>query len=263
MIDLKKLKGIIPQKEIRLKQDYSIKLNFTTTKGTSHQIFDSEKTLVINVNLLPSREQKNLKSIIATCIENDTAMFVVADKIPLLEKLYQYNDSGDNRILLFFQPILSRVDWETLRDSLYLRNEFKKHANIQDLKEDIRNRYGERGKTISNLCTAGYFEEVMIPLYNSSKTDFWEYWNLALDMGITALFVHAQMKIKTISDEIKRRIDLGKKYGLKHIHIHGIGTKNIKNIRKCIEQEKGNLNFTEKNIFVDKSLNVLVVELIL
>ena len=121
----------------------------------------------------------------------------------------------------------------------------------------------KRGNTISNLCTAGYFEKIMIPLYNSSLTEFWRYYDLALDMGITDLFVNATMTTSKIRDEISRRLKLAKTYGLRYIHIHGIGKKNIKNIQECIEKEKGSLDFTEKHLLTNKSLGVLVVELIL
>jgi len=265
MIDLKKFKGIIPQDEVMSIQDYSIKLDFLSTHKKSYIIDRPNKRLVIHVNSIPKKEQKNLKTIISSCINNNTAILIAEDKVSLLDKLYQYNDAKDKQILAFFQPIFSRVDWEALRDSLYLRNAFKNREDIHSLKEDIRARYGERGNTISNLCTAGYFEEVFIPLFNSSplQTEFWQYYNLSLEMGLTALFVHAQMTIETINSEIKRRIELGKKYGLKFIHIHGIGEKNIKNIKKFIQQEKGKLNFTEKNIFTNESSNILIVELIL
>jgi len=263
MIDLKKFNGIIPQSKIKDIYDYSIKLDFSTGGSKCYQISRSDKTLIINVNNLPLKEKKILKAIIIDSIDNDKAILIANSRTELLDKLYKYNDSNDNQILSFFKPILSNKDWETLRDSLFLRNEFKKHININNLKLDIKTRYGERGNTISNLCTAGYFEEVMIPLFNSSQTDFWNYYDLSLDMGITALFVNDKMKINEIRDEIKRRLHLGKEYGLQNIHIHGIGKKNIKNIKDCIEKEKSSLNFTEKHLFTDKSLNVLVVELIL
>lgn len=155
------------------------------------------------------------------------------------------------------------MDWQALRDSLFLRNEFKNHHSITLLKQNIVHRYGERGNTISNLCTAGYFEATMIPLFNSDQKEFWTYYDLALNKGITALFVNQGMTIDKVGDEIKRRLESGRLYGLKYVHIHGIGDANIKKISTCIEKHKTTLGYTEKNVFSDTKLHVIVIEIIL
>jgi hypothetical protein len=263
MIDLKKLKGIIPKAECPALKDYSLKLNASESAHKSFEIDTVNKILIININLLPSREKRNLRAILVEAIEKDTGYIVANEKSDLLEKLYHYNDAEDNKILDFFKDILAHKDWCALRDSLFLRNEFKKHVNIKPLKDDIRFKYGERGNVISNFCTAGYFEQVWMPLFNIDKDAFYRYLDFALDRGLTALFVHSKMNVETISRELKRRIDRGKEYGLKYIHIHAIGPNNIKNLKKCIEKEKATLGFADKYVFTEKSLNVVVFELIL
>ena len=102
----------------------------------------------------------------------------------------------------------------------------------------------------------------MIPLYNANQTEFWKYYDIAVERGITALFVNAGMTVDKIGEEINRRLISAKSYGLRKIDIHGIGDNNIKKIKECIELEKTHLGFTVKNIYTDKSLHVCVVEII-
>lgn len=262
MISLKKFKGILPAATIEKYPDYDIKLCSTVSKKT-HQVIKTTKSINIYINNLSPKQLKFLKEDILINFEAGNLFLLEDSRVDLLNRLYQYNDDDDNRILDFFKSILSRMDWEALRDSLFLRYEFKKHRSISTLKTDIIARFSERGNTISNLCTAGYFEEVMINLYNSSKEEFWKYYDLALDKGITALFVNSKMDTKKIQEEIQHRLKSAKTYGLPYVHIHGIGNKNIKNIEECISKQKGSLPFTNKNIFKDDKLHVLIVELIL
>jgi hypothetical protein len=258
------LKQIIPSNTAKDLFGYDVKLNFSKKSGL--KLFDinhPDKLLTIYVNRLSIKEERNLKASIKKHFELDNIYLIEESKTALLERLYSYNDKRDNQILAFFKPILSGLDWQALRDSLFLRNEFKLRNNVGQLKNDIVLRYGERGNVISNMCTAGYFEETMIPLYNNSSKEFWAYYDMAIDRGITALFVNGKMTVAKIKEEIKRRLIQAKAYGLPYIHIHGIGQKNINNINECIEKEKSNLGFTEKNIFMDKKLEILVVEIIL
>lgn len=244
--------------------NFNVKLDFSSSqKDKKFRIIKQDNLVIFFVKNLSPKEQKILKRTIKKHFNGDELYLIEETKIPLLDRLYKYNNAKDNQILAFFKPHLSDLDWQALRDSLFLRNEFNNHNNISIYKSDIIMRYGERGNTISNLCTAGYFEEVMIPLFNKSIREFWEYYDLAIDRGITALFVNAGMTIEKIQHEIKRRLISAKSYGLPFIHIHGIGKKNIENIKKCISKEKETGNFTEKNVLVDEKLGVLVVEILL
>ena len=66
-----------------------------------------------------------------------------------------------------FEDVITPEDFAALNDSLYidylmkkgLRNELSKRKN------QIINRFGQRGNTICNLYTAGYFKDIFIPLF--------------------------------------------------------------------------------------------------
>ena len=83
-------------------------------------------------------------------------------------------DSEQIKLLEFYKPIISSQDLEILRASLVIKRLYDKGQVVGYLKEGLVLRYGERGNNISNLCTAGYFETMIKPLYEQmiTQSDF-------------------------------------------------------------------------------------------
>jgi len=77
-----------------------------------------------------------------------------------------------------------------------------------------------------------------------------------------ALFVHKNTDVEKIPEEITTKLYLCKKYGLKFIHIHGIGAKNIDKIKTCIEEQKEYFDYFDKKIYENDKAHIIVVELL-
>ncbi len=220
------------------------------------------KILHLNLDKIPKEIAKELRPSTQKFIEEGHKLLEI-DVKDLLERLYKYNkDNPDKNILTFFKGIIPDEDYEALNSALFLRSQFKEGKNITNLKSDIRVRFGDRGNNISNLCTAGYFEEFLMPLYNSSKSDFLKLYDIIISKSIIAVFVHSHMDLESIPHEMSSKLGLCKQYGIKFIHIHGIGESNIKKIKDCIEEYKEDFDFFEKNIYEDEEEHIIVVELL-
>src|ERR1035437_1017674 len=160
MTFIEDLRTIIPIEIGKQLFNFVIKLDYSQKKRAKpYEISKDEKLVTIFVKNLSPKEDRHLKKAIKTHFDSNELLLIEESKTALLNRLYQYNDVEDNQILSFFKPVLSSLDWQTLRDSLFLRNEFRNHHQIGVLKSEIISRYGERGNVISNMCTAGYFEE--------------------------------------------------------------------------------------------------------
>jgi len=258
------LKKIIPAKVAEESFEFDLKLSNSKSKSeVNFKVDKKNKILTIYLNKLTFKENEILKKHLLKDFGFNKLKFVESDSIDLITKLIAYNKKDDGKTLNFFENILTPNDLLALRDSLFLRDEFYAGNNVSSLKSDISYAHGERGNIISNLCSAGYFEEVMIPLYNRSKTDFHEFYDLAVDRGVKALFVNGRMSVTDITTEIERRLVSAHSSGLKSINIHGIGEKNVQNIKKSLSAiiEKGKSNFLRKNIAEES--NVIIVEMIL
>jgi len=264
---IEKLNFFIPQKLINQAKNFDLDIVSDNSKTfePAFKIVPSKNTVIVYIASLTPKESRKLKAIIRSDFNKDEIYLIENIKTQLFDNLYEYkSENKDSYILNFFKPILSKVDYLALRDSLFLRSRFVKNEDIRSLKKDIRYSYGERGNSISNLCTAGYFENIMIPLYNENQKEFFSYYDIAVDRGITALFVSSKMRIQVIKSEIKRKITSAKSYGqLKTFHIHGIGKGNINKIKRCLSELKKEIkiNFIEKNVFLENNTHIFVVEI--
>lgn len=222
---------------------------------------DSGKLNVFLDNLSPEKKEK-LISIIQESVD-DGNKFLEEKSSSLLKDLcsFQKNKGNDQKVLDFFENIIPRDDLEALESSLYLRRKFVEKKDIKQLKQDIRTRYGDRGNNIANLSSAGYFENFLMPLYNSSQQDFNKIYDVGVSKSAMAIFVHNQMNDEEIAKEIHNKLKISKKYGLKFLHIHGIGLRNIKTIKRCVDENKDLFNFYNKEIFEKEG--IIIVELIL
>lgn len=229
---------------------------------------EEESKLEIFLNNMSSKRKEELIKLILESIEVDDKRLFKEGTIRSLNSIREYNESHgkDRQIKNFFKNIIPLSDYEALEASLYLRREFNKRedeANIKKLKKDIFNKFGERGKNISNLCTAGYFEGFFVPLYNDNKTKpekFKEIYEEVVGKGILTVFVYEDMDEKEIANQIKNKIEISKKYGMPFINIHGIGKTNIEKIKNFIETQKDFLDFFEKKIIYEKG-DILILKL--
>lgn len=231
----KELHRIIPIELSDELDDFSLSIkkeNKGRNKHLPYRINKSRKEVIIFLDNLSWKENKDLKKVILKYFRNNEVKFIEQSKVDLIKRLIDFNHGDSVKILNFFKDILNNTDYNALRDSLFLREEYKRGNSIGYLKSEILSNYGQRGNIISNLCSAGYFEEVMMPLYNEDKTKFYEFYDLAVDRGVKALFVNHNMTVNKIINEIKHRIKSAKNSGLKNINIHGIGSINVKNIKK-------------------------------
>ena len=225
-------------------------------------IYDKEKgEIEIFYDHLNNEKKIKLQPIIKESFIEENKIFE-NKSLHLLKDLYEYQRSKDSDkvILNFFQSKIPKEDLEALEASLYLRKKFKERKEVRGLKHDIITRFGDRGNNIANLCTAGYFENFFIPLYNSSQEGFKKIYDVVVGRGIMAVFVHSQMTKEEIIKNIKNKIEISKKYGLKFLHIHGIGETNMNTIKKFVEENK-NLFFFNKDIF--EKDGIIIVELLL
>ncbi len=211
---------------------------------------------------IPPEEKKEIKQIVQSSILEGGSKLLMNETSELLDNLYQYNQNNidDKQILNFFKTNIPINDLEALESALFLRSKFRKKEDIKKLKADIRGRFGDRGNNICNLCTAGYFEEFLIPLFNSSKDRFDELYELIITNFLLAIFVHQGMEQDEVKIEIDRKINASKKYGIKFVHIHGIGERNITKIRECVTDNEST-EYLVKEIY--KKDNILIIELLL
>jgi hypothetical protein len=237
--------------------------------NTKQKIHIKNKEVYIELENFTKKEIEKIKPQIIE-LYNNTKKITSLDFKKQLDLFKNYNITSDykkdEQILIFFKKIISEDDFLALETSLYLRYLFtkKEFTSVKKIKKDIIYKFGDRGKNICNLCSAGYFDRLLKEIYNSDKTkdkkEFKKIYELIITNIILAIFVNSTMEFNQIDLEITNKIYANKKYGINDLYIHGLGFKNIKNIKNWINKNKQNI--TIKEIYENKEKHILIAKLI-
>jgi hypothetical protein len=220
--------------------------------GTEYSYDPDLKFLRIITSVLEQKDKPFLLEIIRLIHDADNLIWK-ASKQEVLNSFKEYSSHNeDSTTLEFFSKILSADDFSALKLSLYLRSQLAVHKNkdIRVYKEDIRDRFGERGNNIANLCTAGYFEMEFMPLYNEvTEEEFYKYYEIAVGKRARALFVNSGMDVADIEKAFEETLAKAIRYYMSEFRIHGKGNVNVSNIKKFFSSKPA----TEARYIIQKA----------
>lgn len=237
-------------------------------KIDTRKIVLSNNQLTLFWKSLTKAEQSKLLSKTSVAF-NKYKIPVINDEAENLSKKVSkeiYNSSNQED-LKYFEGKIPQDDLYILRAAQYIKTVFDKGGDVENLKNSIRSTHGRRGANICNLYSAGYFNSWIKPMYESiSKQDsftlekFHVAYNLVVDHYPFAVFVHRGMSLIEIRSEITRKLDEGRKYGIKILNIHGIGSDNIINITQVAKELREKKNY---EIFIENGGGMFVLKIII
>ena len=150
-----------------------------------------------------------------------------------------HEDAQYSELLNFIKLAIPSKDRSIWMAALVLRDEFKKgnQDRVRVIKEDMLRLHGTRAANITNLCTAGYLESEIIPLYEvqSEELDKFNenYENIVMEYPF-AVFVRSENSDKEVILQIKNKINQLLENHQPRVDIHGLGYKNVETINKAI-----------------------------
>lgn len=220
--------------------------------GSPYSYSSKSKTLKIVAPLLGELDKPLLLEIIRKVFTGGGLLWKV-EKFETLNSYKEYESGSEYKnILAFFNGILSKEDFLALKMALFIRSEKEKGKNVAGLKKDIFNSLGERGANIANLCTAGYFENEFMPLYNiMPREQFEEYYELAVGKKARALFVHSGMGEHEMQVAFDEMLEKALKYHMADFRVHGLGVQNVATIKTffSLRQAEPDNRFIVRRIF--------------
>ncbi|MBI3322453.1 MAG: hypothetical protein HYZ94_02090 [Candidatus Omnitrophica bacterium] len=261
---LEKLRGIV---DIKVKIDLRGFRLFNITVNQNAPLVDDRKQAVnINLGNLDPRKRAELLSSVRDAILKEDFLLLESSAEITVEDIKQVESSVDfQQVIQTLSPYVLPSDIPILKAALYLRKKYQEGSSpelIQILKGDIVERYGTRGGRIANLCSAGYLEDMILPLLKEMqsapdvKDEFKKSYETIIAESGFAVFVNLWMGPEQIKAAVKQRIVSNCKYGKMHLHIHGIGRTNISKIRACIDELLVELPGLEKTI--DKTVGTAI-----
>lgn len=168
----------------------------------------------------------------------------------------------DKDLISFFEGKIPPADMTVLKSALYLRRISSPQISIDKYIQEIRYKYGQHGANIVHLCSAGYFESHLMPMYEELSTRpnftpqlFIDNYNLIIDNVPIAVFVKRSDTPDTLIDQVLEKVTFNRAYGLRVLHIHAIGFDNVVKVQQLLSNEQLLALFTdEPSISIDGTI---------
>jgi len=240
--------GILDRLGSILKIDASGLKSFTIkllSNGKLIEIHDNRRVINIGVGAFKGRKRKQLGEILRQAIQEEDHLLIEEGSKKVLDDFSAVDSTPENKqVLNFFRDKIPPEDIEILRTSLYLKSLHERGRSrelVGKVKEDIGRKYGQKGRNIANLCTAGYFTSIIKPLYEelSARPDFTiEQFRSRYEIIVTqypfAVFVSRVMTVGDLKKKIKAKIKRNKRYGVRKLNIHAISMENVSKIQEVL-----------------------------
>lgn len=239
---LKVLKGLVSAKFKNLIQ-LTAKTHVNTKKNSNNKTSSVTMNVNGNVNvfnitpnvdgLVDSATLKQLQDVILPAFDANELLLIGNDSKELLMSYNDFRDEPGNATLLdFFKGKINQHDLTLLESGLYEAHLIATGQldKAQQIKEDIIKRYGQRGKNIINLASAGYYATHIKPLYEAlqeqglSDTFLREY-NQVIDEMPFAIFVHSGITVDKALELLYEKAEKNVQYGVREdtIILNGFG----------------------------------------
>jgi len=174
-------------------------------------------------------------------ILEDYALSVVED----ITKTEQDIQNEAPQTFEYFEDKIPSADLPILRAALYIRSVHQRGLQVWQMKSDIMERYGTRGANIANLCSAGYFESQLKPMYeelatrpNFSRQLFIDNYNVIVDSAPFAVFIGRSRSVDNLVKEVEQKLQINKKYGIAQMNIHAIGAENVHKLNLLLQDTR-------------------------
>lgn len=252
-----KLKGLISAHLPQLKSLVNVTININCNNQTNKYVYNPEqKILDVDLNQLTPTEKLQFREMMKEAQE-EGQILLETKSAELVQDFKIKNASLDIKQQLdFLQQVVPLKDFRIWRAALYIRARFFERKDITFLKDDIVRKYGQKGKNITNLCTAGYVDSLLKPNYDflkehlrveeDLKKQFEMLYELVVYQLTVTVFVHSMMRKEEIKTEILNKIAQNFKYGIKFLNIHGLGQENLKKINEVVLELEADEEITPK-----------------
>ncbi len=223
-----------------------INISFLNLNITNIHIDNSKKTQVdrSNILIINNEEDKDiLKELLPEALK-EKYILLSKDSKGIIEEEKKVKLLPKNKNLFdFYRDKIPKIDFLILRASVLIKEKFENGEDVTQLKLGLIQNHGNRGRNISNLYSAGYFDGLLKNVYTtmSAEPDFnielyKEFYEVFVTESPYDVFIYKSMSLEEVKREILNRIDKNKNYGIKVFKVHGIGNKNCKKIRTAIDE---------------------------
>lgn len=151
-----------------------------------------------------------------------------------------------------------------LESAIFIQAQYDAGKKVGEYMRDISITYGPRGSMICHLYSAGYYHDLILPLYKElmenqepKESEFNEAYETFVKESPLAMFVSHRNSKDDIKKQILSKIKVNKAAEVNYLHIHGIGYSNLNAIKQVLNDNEvkkllvGEPKIAEKNKMYD------------
>lgn len=231
--------------EIDVSQLKELKVKLIGDKNNVGLINVVKTEVHVNINakeLADPAVKKQVMGLLRAEVHEESRPVLEANASNIIHEISEL--STDKELLTYFEGKIPQSDIPILRACLFIKDLHERGEPVEDYLSDVRYRYGQHGANIANLCSAGYFETYIKPMYEELSTRpnfeahmFTENYKLVVDTAPFAVFVSRTDSLAQLQTQIIQKIEFNRLYGLRKINIHGIGRENVQKIEELLQMK--------------------------
>lgn len=217
---------------INLKGLINININCNNPSRTEHQ------TLCLNPNDFAS---KDFSELMCSAVDQSKIPVVKTDTCKIIEHIRDAV-ALESETLSKLKPVLNSIDFGALEAAFVIKRLFKEKIPIDNYKASLIERYGDRGRKICDIVSAGYFESEIMPLYerlqdvDNGMQLFKSQFDRIVVHEAFAIFVRSSMSPYQLKKIIKQKMGYHRRIGVHYLNIHAIGKVNISKVQKVVKE---------------------------
>jgi hypothetical protein len=157
----------------------------------------------------------------------------------------------------FFRDKIPGGDMHMLKACIYTVQAYETgNPAAWALKQQLCQTYGNRGRNLCNLCSAGYLDTWLRPTWEelesqdaaSAKERFQSIYNTLLNELPWTVFVYRSLPEEDLLAQVTAKMDKNAQYGVRWMKIHGIGQDNLAKIRAVVTAMESHIIGLSKTI---------------
>src|ERR1700694_5161399 len=152
--------------EIDISQLKELKVKLIGDKNNVGLINVVKTEVHLNINAKELEDpvvKKQVMDLLRSEVHEESRPILEARASDIVHELAELN--SDQELLSYFEGKIPQSDIPILRACLFIKDLHERGKSVDEYLSDVRYRYGQHGANIANLCSAGYFETYIKPMY--------------------------------------------------------------------------------------------------
>jgi len=142
-----------------------------------------------------------------------------------------------------FKGIVPKGDVTILEVAIIVKEKYDEGENVSQIKGQAVQRFGPRAGMICNLYSSGYFDSLILPLYEEVSAgelaldEYLAIYEMIVTESPLAMFVGVGTTREKAKEQLLAKITANKSASVDYLNIHGIGKANAQLINDLLQDD--------------------------